>query len=524
MKPLAPLLVLLLLMGMADIVSGRPAQSQSTVLADGPCAGFAQQIRLPGGLIGCSHGPDPVPAGVEIVRAPTIAELRVRAEAAASPMEGGQVSGGAAAAGSVPCIGDGVSGRRVEAIYAYEETAVSAYAEVAPMIRAWAGAADAVFDASAAKTGGSRHLRWLHDASCQPVVHEAAITSAAIGNIESMADELYTQGFTRSDRRYVVWVDTPSLAICGVAMNTVDDRPGQENILNGNPEAGFGLFARIDRQCWGLSAPQLSVEAHEISHTLGSVQPSAPNSSSTAAFFFGHCIDEWDTMCYADGSPKALVYRCPADQERVFDCQNNDYFSTNPPPGSYLATHWNTANSSFLVRVDPVAGFLDLAGSPFGGDIAWLANSGVTRGCKANQESFCPKGTVTREQMAAFLSRALALPATAGDYFADDGASLFEADINRLAASGITRGCTATSFCPDATITRGQMAAFLSRALSLATTSNDYFTDDETSIFEGEINRLAAAGITGGCTATTFCPAVLVTREQMAAFLRRALQ
>lgn len=67
--------------------------------------------------------------------------------------------------------------------------------------------------------------------------------------------------------------------------------------------------------------------------------------------------------------------------------------------------------------------------------------------------------------MAAFLDRALHLPPTAIDHFTDDETSSFEASIDRLAASGITKGCTATTFCPKATVTRGQMAAFLRRAL-----------------------------------------------------------
>jgi hypothetical protein len=66
--------------------------------------------------------------------------------------------------------------------------------------------------------------------------------------------------------------------------------------------------------------------------------------------------------------------------------------------------------------------------------------------------------------MAAFLVRALGLPSTALEPFDDVAASTFENDINRLAAADITRGCTATMFCPDATVTRGQMAAFLHRA------------------------------------------------------------
>ena len=91
------------------------------------------------------------------------------------------------------------------------------------------------------------------------------------------------------------------------------------------------------------------------------------------------------------------------------------------------------------------------------------------------------------------------------------------------AAAGITGGCTATRFCPTSRVTRQQMASFLVRALDLPPTGTDFFTDDNSSIHEGDINRMAAAGITGGCTATTFCPHQSVTREQMAAFLKRAL-
>jgi hypothetical protein len=71
--------------------------------------------------------------------------------------------------------------------------------------------------------------------------------------------------------------------------------------------------------------------------------------------------------------------------------------------------------------------------------------------------------------MAAFLVRALGLTETDGTDFVDDDGSIFEGDIERLAAAGITRGCNPPDndrFCPDDPITRGQMAAFLFRALT----------------------------------------------------------
>jgi hypothetical protein len=163
--------------------------------------------------------------------------------------------------------------------------------------------------------------------------------------------------------------------------------------------------------------------------------------------------------------------------------------------------------------------FTDIDSSTFRADILWLWESGITSGCTASK--FCPNSSVTRGQMAAFLGRALNLAPTSTDYFTDDDGTIFESDINRLAASGITKGCSSTTFCPDATITREQMAAFLDRALVLPTTGTNFFTDDDGSMFEASINRLAASGITSGCTASQYCPSLEVTRGQMAAFLHR---
>ena len=67
------------------------------------------------------------------------------------------------------------------------------------------------------------------------------------------------------------------------------------------------------------------------------------------------------------------------------------------------------------------------------------------------------------------------------------------------------------------------MAIFLVRELSLPPTSTDYFDDDDGKTGESSINSLAAAGLTGGCATRRYCPTSNVTREQMAAFLHRAL-
>lgn len=176
--------------------------------------------------------------------------------------------------------------------------------------------------------------------------------------------------------------------------------------------------------------------------------------------------------------------------------------------------------------------FIDVpAGHLFYEEIEWLATADITRGCNPpRNDRYCPDDKVTRGQMAAFLARALDLPEfDESETFVDDDATPFEQDIERIFVAGITRGCNPPAndrYCPNDEITRGQMAAFLVRALDLPPGPADAFVDDDGSIFETEIEALAAAGITRGCNPPTndrYCPTDTVTREQMAAFLFRAL-
>ncbi|CAN5863590.1 hypothetical protein BH23ACT5_BH23ACT5_02130 [soil metagenome] len=170
--------------------------------------------------------------------------------------------------------------------------------------------------------------------------------------------------------------------------------------------------------------------------------------------------------------------------------------------------------------------FADDDDSEFQADIEWLAERGITRGCNPPfQDRFCPGDPVSRGEMAAFLSRALGI-AGGEAAFVDSAGSVFEPDIGALATAGITRGCNPPDndmFCPHDPVTRGQMAAFLNRAFGLPPGPND-FVDDDGSVFEEDIGALAAAGITRGCNPPQndrFCADQSVTRGQMAAFLNR---
>jgi hypothetical protein len=154
----------------------------------------------------------------------------------------------------------------------------------------------------------------------------------------------------------------------------------------------------------------------------------------------------------------------------------------------------------------------DYDDTPYAADVDWALAQGISGPCDGDM--FCTYDTVTRAQLASFLARAMDLPATDTDFFTDDDGTAREADINRARAAGLFHGCTATTFCPNGKMVRGQLATVLVRALDLPPTDTDYFTDDETDSHEADINALAEAGAMVGCTATTFCPVARVTRGE----------
>ena len=179
------------------------------------------------------------------------------------------------------------------------------------------------------------------------------------------------------------------------------------------------------------------------------------------------------------------------------------------------------------IQVRPGA-FADSGGSVHEANIDAIATVGITLGCNPpDNDEFCGEDSLTREQMAAFLNRALNLP-DGPDAFTDDEDSIFENDINALAAAGVTLGCnppTNDQFCGTDPLTRGEMAAFAVRGLGVPSTGTDYFTDDEGSLFEPAINALAEAGVVVGCNPPDndmYCPDRLITRAEQATFLARA--
>lgn len=114
--------------------------------------------------------------------------------------------------------------------------------------------------------------------------------------------------------------------------------------------------------------------------------------------------------------------------------------------------------------------FTDTSRSQFAAEIAAIAAADITEGC--GPDRYCPRSELSRGQMASLLVRALDLPPSTANPFVDDEGNTHERNIAALAAAGITHGCDEDRFCPDRTVTRQEMASFLARALDLPAPQN----------------------------------------------------
>ncbi len=303
-----------------------------------PCSG-ALLTDIRNGIPVCIHASEGPPPGVDVNRRPTDDELRERrfGKSKKAPDVAGtdQGTGFSAAGTSVACIGDGVEGDRVQAIYARASDVPDRFASVAGLIRQYAADADYQINVSAGASGAGRRVRFTTQ-SCALSVASVTLTSTGDDSFSATRAQLQAKGFNRADRKYLVWVDA-SVGICGLGELYADDRASADNANNGGPS-----YARVDAPCWGYA------EAHELLHTLGAVQDSAPNSTGA-----GHCFDENDTMCYTDTSGASMTNACTSMPSWQVDCRLDDYFNAAPEPAGYLASHWNVADSSFLEGAPP---------------------------------------------------------------------------------------------------------------------------------------------------------------------------
>jgi len=209
-----------------------------------------------------------------------------------------------------------------------------------------------------------------------------------------------------------------------------------------------------------------------------------------------------------------------------------------PPtaPGSYLVVLF-ASNGSVLQQAItisstlPTQTFNDVPTDHWAFSfIETFAANGITAGC--GNGNYCPDDSVTRSQMAVFIERGMkgsdyVPPAATGNQFLDVAASGFAANfIEQFFSDGITAGCGNNNYCPDAGVSRAEMAVFLLRAKYGAGYSPPaaigVFNDVDLAYWAVHwIEKLAADGITAGCGDGNYCPEAVVSRAEMAVFLVR---
>ncbi|MTV26051.1 hypothetical protein FTX61_11615 [Nitriliruptoraceae bacterium ZYF776] len=342
---------------------------------------------------------------------------------------------------------------------------------------------------------------------------DVAVTSVRVTSRDftALRTQLAARGHRTPREKYLVFADFPPTnpAISGMAEMYDDARRSVDNLHNG----ARPMYAVVYRGYFSSRTP-----LHELAHTMGAVQPSAPGSDGS-----GHCRVDHDVMCYRGGT-----LRCPT---MVFDCGNDTYFSTATRPGQWLHEHWNLGwEGNRFIQLGTAGGrrtatgpggFRDTHGHPHAAGIAKVAAAGIAGGY--GDGTYRPNATVTRGQMATFLQRALELPAAPPAPFRDLVGSVHDTAIGALAATGITTGDRDLRFRPEDPVVRGQMATFLARGWSLSPGRSAGFRDTRGSVHELAIDAVAAADITVGFSDGTFRPGDRVTRGQMATFLARAL-
>ena len=214
------------------------------------------------------------------------------------------------------------------------------------------------------------------------------------------------------------------------------------------------------------------------------------------------------------------------DELTVTDAKNKDLKVTKRSETTYtfhMADSKVTVEASFkLIETEPENPFTDISKSDYFYDaVLWAVDKGITSGTGGT--TFSPNASCTRGQMVTFLWRAAGSPApksaetpftdvNKGDYFYD--AVLWAVE------QGITSGTSATTFSPNATVTRGQTVTFLWRAAGSPAASGSSFSDVSADAYYAQAVAWAVKeNITAGTSASTFSPDAPCTRAQIVTFL-----
>ena len=204
--------------------------------------------------------------------------------------------------------------------------------------------------------------------------------------------------------------------------------------------------------------------------------------------------------------------------------------TTTVPPTTTTKTHPPTTTTTTVVVSPPstsvpfVHSFVDVPVDGWRGEaVSWMQASGVTRGCSASE--FCPDAQMTREQQLTFLYRYAGSPDPGSSHpFTDVSGGRYYSDAVSWAwNAGVTTGVSSTSFGTGLAVTRGQAVTFLWRqAGSPPPVGRNPFTDVAGGRYYSDAVIWAfEQGVTTGMSPVMFGPDFPVTRVQFAAFLSR---
>ena len=206
------------------------------------------------------------------------------------------------------------------------------------------------------------------------------------------------------------------------------------------------------------------------------------------------------------------------DTIKIKDKGNGKFTFTMP--GSKVTVE---AGFKQIVAEPEVPAFADVPADAYYADaVGWAVKEGITTGTGTN--TFSPDLSCTRAQMVTFLWRANGSPVV--NYamsFTDVPADAYYAEAIRWAVSeGITAGTTATTFSPNAMLTRGQTVTFLWRANGSPAVSGSNFGDVASDVYYANAVAWAVSeDITSGTGGNNFSPAAPCTRSQIVTFIYR---